>query len=165
MARPAPPEDAVIALFEAKHFYGLNLSQLADWTNGREFPNGPPEPWAWDPVSRSTAHTWYRQGLQWYRDHMRLTPDEEYDQLRIGLEWLATEAVRQYQERALEFKDMSRTVLAVAAEVRALTGAGQGAADPGNGEGAEPPERAQLAIVKMLDRQEARGGRERRRVR
>jgi len=157
MARPAPDPRAVVAVFEAKRYVGLNYSEIVEWTKGnqpeRELAALLPE-WEWDPISRGSAFAWYQQALQWWLEHERLNPDEEYAGLRIGLEYVADEIVREYRAGRADLKTFAELSLKVSSEIRALTQAGRAVAEPG--EGAAPPPQAQAAIIEMRERQSDR---------
>lgn len=150
MARPLPDPAMVIAVFEAKHYDGLNYSQLVEWTNGHDVEGL--ERWRWDPISRGCAFAWYKQGLEWWIAHERLNPQERAASLEIGLEWLAGEGVREYKAGRLDYKVMADTLVKISAEFRALTGAGRGSEDVG--EIVAPPPRAQAAIEEMKTRRD-----------
>jgi hypothetical protein len=157
VARPQPDPRAVVAVFEAKKFVGLRYTEIVEWTEGkrpeRELDGLLPE-WEWDPISRGSAFAWYRQALQWWLEHERLNPDEEYAGLRIGLEYVAEEVVREYRAGRADLKTFAELTLKVSAEIRSLTQAGRAVVDPG--EGAAPPPQAQAAIIEMRERQSDR---------
>lgn len=150
MARPDPDPRQVVAVFEARHYDGLTFGQLVEWTNGHTVEGV--GQWEWDPISRGTAHAWYRQALQWWIEHERLTPDEEYAGLRVGLDYAATEVVRQYRRGDLDVKTFAELSIKLAAEIRTLTGAGRGNENPGVV--VAPSIAAQTAIDEMKARRE-----------
>lgn len=156
MARPLPPEEACLAVFEAKHYAGLTYSEIVDWTHGQP-PAGPDvlPAWRWEPISRGCAYSWYKAAAQWWTEHHRLSPDEEYAGLRHGLDLVASEVVREYRAGRLDVKTFAELSLKVAAEVRTLTGAGYGS-DTVTGPPPEVSPRAVAAIEDMKARREQR---------
>ena len=153
MARPQPDPRAVVAVFEAYKYGGLKYDELVEWTHGHEV-EGWPQRWEWDPISRGTAHAWYQQALQWWLEHERLTPDEEYADLLIGLKHVAQEGVREYRAGRIDYETWAKTAVRLASELRTLTQAGRAVVEPG--EAQAPPPAAQAAIIEMRERQSER---------
>lgn len=139
----------VWAVFEAKFFDGLNYTQLVEWTRGY-MPEGATTRWEWDPISRGTVFAWYQQALQWWLVNERLTPDEEYVEILVGLKYVAQEGVREYRAGRLDYDTWAKTATRLAAELRMLTGAGR-VIDDGR-ELPAPPPQAQAMIDEMKTR-------------
>jgi hypothetical protein len=158
MARPAPDPRACVAVLDAHKFVGLSYAEVVEWTRG----NRPPEPeldailpdWEWEPISRTTAFNYYQQALQWWIENERLSPDEEYAGLRIGLDYAAAEVVREYRAGRLKVRDFVELSVKLAGEIRTLTGAGRGQAELGEVVTVSP--RAQAAIDEMTARRDER---------
>lgn len=154
MARPAPDPRAVVAVFEAKHYDGLSYSQLVEWTNGHDY-EGMSQRWEWEPISRCTAHNWYKQALEWWIAHERLNPDERTASLEIGLDFLGQEGLREYRAGRIDYETFVKTAVKISSELRALRGLGR-AANEEIGMTITVSEKGQAAIDEMVARRDAR---------
>lgn len=138
-----------MAIFEAMHFGGLSYGELVEWTRGARTEKWS-ESWEWDPISRGTVFAWYQQALQWWLVNERLTPDEEYVEILVGLKYVAQEGIREYRAGRLDYETWAKTATRLAAELRMLTGAGR-VIDDGR-ELPAPPPQAQAMIDEMKTR-------------
>lgn len=154
MSLPLPPEEAVVAVFAARHYDGLTYSDIVRWARGEPVKEAS-DAWHWGPISRGTAHAWYRQALQWWLVHERLTPDEEFAALRVGYDLAASELVRAYRRDDIKVKEFVELTAKLGKAIAELTGLERRADDPAPTVSVSP--RAQAAIDEMAQRRAERG--------
>ncbi len=141
MARPLPDPAYVLAVFERKHYDGDSFVKISEWSRSQP----------WGPISVGSAHAWYKQALAWWNAEMRLSPEEEYAGLRVGLDLVADEIVTEYRKRRLDVDRFAQLSIKLSAEIRALTGAGLGGVQQ---QAPEISARARQAIDELREKRE-----------